>query len=51
MSIPKDDRSADRRSCKVDALQTGLPQTVVAMLSSNMDRAGHDARNRKRGSI
>jgi len=40
-------RTAKRRPALVvqaDALNTGLPQTVVAMISSNMSRAGIDCR-------
>jgi mRNA interferase MazF len=40
-------RTAKRRPALVvqaDALQTGLPQTIVAMISSNMARAGHPCR-------
>ena len=40
-------RTAKRRPALVvqaDALQTGLPQTIVAMISSNMGRAGHACR-------
>jgi mRNA interferase MazF len=29
---------------QVDHLQTGLPQTIVAMISSNMARAAHPSR-------
>jgi len=29
---------------QADGLGTGLPQTIVAMISSNMARAGHPAR-------
>ncbi|MDA1052693.1 MAG: type II toxin-antitoxin system PemK/MazF family toxin [Planctomycetota bacterium] len=29
---------------QADNLQTGLPQTIVAMISSNMSRAGHPSR-------
>ena len=37
-------RTAKRRPALVvqqDSLQTGLPQTIVAMISSNMARDGH----------
>jgi mRNA interferase MazF len=40
-------RTAKRRPALVvqaDALQTGLPQTIVAMISSNVARAGHPCR-------
>ena len=40
-------RTAKRRPALVlqaDALQTGLPQTIVAMISSNITRAGHPSR-------
>lgn len=40
-------KTAKRRPALVvqdDALQTGLPQTIVAMISSNMGRAGHPSR-------
>jgi len=40
-------RTAKRRPALVvqaDKLQTGLPQTIVAMISSNMARAGHPSR-------
>lgn len=40
-------RSAKRRPSIVvqaDSLQTGLPQTIVAMISSNMARGGHPSR-------
>ena len=40
-------RTAKRRPALVvqaDRLQTGLPQTIVAMISSNMARAGHPSR-------
>ncbi|MCY2990153.1 MAG: type II toxin-antitoxin system PemK/MazF family toxin [Planctomycetota bacterium] len=40
-------RTAKRRPAMVvqrDSLQTGLPQTIVAMISSNMARAGHPSR-------
>ena len=40
-------RSAKRRPALVvqaDNLQTGLPQTIVAMITSNMARAGHASR-------
>jgi mRNA interferase MazF len=42
-------RTAKRRPALVvqrDALQTGLPQTIVAMISSNVSRAGHPSRIR-----
>jgi mRNA interferase MazF len=42
-------RTGKRRPVLVvqrDALQTGLPQTVVAMISSNVSRAGHPSRIR-----
>ena len=29
---------------QADDLQTGLPQTIVAMITSNMARAGHPSR-------
>lgn len=40
-------RTAKRRPALViqaDNLQTGLPQVIVAMISSNMARAGHPSR-------
>jgi mRNA interferase MazF len=40
-------RTAKRRPVlvvQVDNLQTGLPQTIVAMISSNMGRAKHPSR-------
>lgn len=40
-------RTAKRRPAVVvqaDMLQTGLPQTIIAMISSNMARAGHPSR-------
>lgn len=40
-------RTAKRRPALVvqaDELATGLPQTIVAMISSNMARAGHPSR-------
>lgn len=40
-------RTAKRRPALVvqaDELGTGLPQTIVAMISSNMARAGHPSR-------
>jgi mRNA interferase MazF len=40
-------RTAKRRPALVvqaDDLQTGLPQTIVAMITSNMSRAGHPSR-------
>jgi mRNA interferase MazF len=40
-------RTAKRRPALVvqaDHLQTGLAQTIVAMISSNMSRAGHGSR-------
>jgi mRNA interferase MazF len=40
-------RSASRRPCLVvqqDGIGTGLPQTIVAMITSNMARAGHPSR-------
>ena len=40
-------RAAKRRPALVvqkDSLQTGLRQTIVAMISSNMARAGHPSR-------
>lgn len=40
-------RTAKRRPALVvmaDDLKTGLPQTVVAMISSNMSRSGHPSR-------
>ena len=40
-------RTAKRRPALVvqaDDLQTGLPQVIVAMISSNMARAGHPSR-------
>ncbi len=40
-------RTAKRRPAIVvqaNNLQTGLPQTIVAMISSNMARAGHQCR-------
>ena len=40
-------RTAKRRPAIVvqaDDLQAGLPQTIVAMISSNMSRAGHPSR-------
>ena len=40
-------RTAKRRPALViqaDQLQTGLPQTLVAMITSNMARAGHPSR-------
>lgn len=40
-------RTAKRRPALVvqqDNLQTGLPQTIVAMISSNMARDGHPSR-------
>ena len=40
-------RTAERRPAPVvqaDDLRTGLPQTVVAMISSNLARAGHGSR-------
>lgn len=40
-------RTAKRRPALVvqaDDLQTGLPQTIVAMITSNMARAGHPSR-------
>jgi mRNA interferase MazF len=42
-------RTAKRRPALVvqaDELQTGLPQRIVAMITSNMDRAGHGSRVR-----
>ena len=29
---------------QADQLKTGLPQTIVAMITSNMNRAGHPSR-------
>lgn len=40
-------RTAKRRPALVvqaDTLQAGLPQTIVAMITSNMARAGHPSR-------
>jgi mRNA interferase MazF len=40
-------RTAKRRPALVimaDDLNTGLPQTIVAMITSNMSRAGHASR-------
>jgi mRNA interferase MazF len=40
-------RTAKRRPALViqaDSLNTGLPQTIVAMITSNMLRAGHSSR-------
>jgi|SRR5688572_24822175 mRNA interferase MazF len=40
-------RTAKRRPALVimpDNLNTGLPQTIVAMITSNMSRAGHPSR-------
>lgn len=40
-------KTAKRRPALVvqaDGLQSGLPQTIVAMISSNMGRAGHPSR-------
>src|SRR5688572_14618499 len=40
-------RTAKRRPALVvipDDLNTGLPQTIVAMITSNMSRAGHPSR-------
>lgn len=40
-------RTAKRRPALVvqaDNLQTGLPQTIVAMITSNLGRAGHPSR-------
>lgn len=40
-------KTAKRRPALVvqaDALQTGLPQTIVAMISGNASRAGHPCR-------
>ena len=40
-------RTAKRRPALVvqsNALRTGLPQTIVAMITSNMARAGHPSR-------
>ena len=40
-------RTAKRRPALVvqsDQLQAGLPQTIVAMITSNMSRAGHPSR-------
>lgn len=40
-------RTAKRRPALVvqaDQLQTGLPQTIVVMITSNMTRAGHPSR-------
>ena len=40
-------RTAKRRPALIvqaDNLQTGLPQTIVAMISSNLSRAGHPSR-------
>jgi len=40
-------RTAKRRPALVvmaDRLDTGLPQTIVAMITSNMSRAGHPSR-------
>jgi mRNA interferase MazF len=40
-------RTAKRRPALViqaDNLQTGLPQLIIAMISSNMTRAGHPSR-------
>lgn len=40
-------KTAKRRPALVvqaDALQTGLPQTIVAMITSNTSRAGHPCR-------
>lgn len=42
-------RTAKRRPALVimaDDLHTGLPQTIVAMITSNMSRAGHASRVR-----
>jgi mRNA interferase MazF len=42
-------RTAKRRPALVitpDDLNTGLPQTIVAMITSNMSRAGHPSRVR-----
>lgn len=48
-----DSRTAKRRPALVvqaDDLDTGLPQKVVAMISSNLSRAGHPSRVRILGS-
>ena len=40
-------RTAKRRPALVvqaDSLNTGLPQTIIAMITSNMARAGHPSR-------
>jgi mRNA interferase MazF len=40
-------RTAKRRPALIvmgDDLDTGLPQTIAAMITSNMDRAGHPSR-------
>jgi mRNA interferase MazF len=40
-------RTAKRRpalAVQADGLQTGLPQTIVAMITSNMSRMGHPSR-------
>lgn len=40
-------RTAKRRPALViqaDRLETGLPQTIVAMITSNLSRAGHPSR-------
>jgi mRNA interferase MazF len=40
-------RTAKRRPALIvqaDALQTGLPQTIIAMITSNLTRAGHPSR-------
>jgi mRNA interferase MazF len=40
-------RTAKKRPVIVlqhDALGTGLPQTIVAMITSNLNRAGHPSR-------
>jgi mRNA interferase MazF len=40
-------RTAKRRPAvvvKADRLKTGLPQTIVAMITSNMNRGGHASR-------
>jgi mRNA interferase MazF len=42
-------RTAKRRPALVvqaDNLQTGLPQTIIAMITSNLGRAGHPSRIR-----
>lgn len=37
-------RTAKRLVVQTDILATGLPQTIIAMITSNMARAGHPSR-------